>query len=85
MNFLKTVQWSPYMTGALIGVVSWFSVLTAGKYLGVSTTFVRTIGMVESMFVPDRVAAMPYFMKEKPIIDWQESSLRSIPCSKIIF
>jgi uncharacterized protein len=71
MNFLKTVQWSPYMTGALIGVVSWFSVLTAGKYLGVSTTFVRTIGMVESMFVPDRVAAMPYFMKEKPIIDWQ--------------
>jgi len=71
MNFLKKVQWSPYVAGALMGLVSWFSVLTAGKYLGVSTTFVRTIGMVESIFVPDRVAAMPYFMKEKPIIDWQ--------------
>ena len=71
MNFLKKVQWSPYVAGALIGLVSWFSVLTAGKYLGVSTTFVRTIGMVESVFVPDRVAAMPYFIKEKPIIDWQ--------------
>ena len=49
-NFLKKVQWSPYVAGALIGVVSWFSVLTAGKYLGVSTTFVHTIGMVESIF-----------------------------------
>ncbi len=69
MDFLKKIQWSPYLAGALIGVVSWFSVLTAGKYLGGSTTFVRTVGMVESIFVPNRVAAMPYFMKEKPIED----------------
>ena len=71
MNIFKKSQWSPYVAGALIGVVSWFAVLTAGKYLGVSTTFVRTIGMIESLFVPERVASMPYFVKEKPIIDWQ--------------
>ncbi len=71
MNILKKVQWSPYVAGALIGVVSWFSVLTAGKYLGVSTTFVRTIGMIESLFIPERVASLPYYVKEKPIIDWQ--------------
>ncbi len=71
MNFSKKVQWSPYIAGALIGVVSWFSVLTAGKFLGVSTTFVRTIGMIESIFIPTRVASLPYFVKEKPLIDWQ--------------
>lgn len=71
MNILKKVQWSPYVAGALIGVVSWFSVLTAGKYLGVSTTFVRTIGMIESLFTPEHVASLPYYVKEKPIIDWQ--------------
>jgi len=71
MNIFKKPQWSPYVAGALIGVVSWFSVLTAGKYLGVSTTFVWTIGMIESIFTPDRVAALPYFVKEKPVIDWQ--------------
>ena len=71
MNFLKKTSWSPYAAGALIGVVSWFSVLTAGEYLGVSTTFVRTIGMIENLFTPERVASMPYFVKEKPIIDWQ--------------
>ena len=71
MNPLKKYPWSPYVAGALIGMVSWFSVLTAGKYLGVSTTFVRTIGMIESMFIPERVASLPYFFKEKPMIDWQ--------------
>jgi len=71
MTFLKKAQWSPYVAGALIGMVSWFAVLTAGKYLGVSTTFVRTIGMIESIFAPERVATLPYFVKEKPIIDWQ--------------
>src|SRR5512139_416892 len=71
MNVFKKAQWSPYVAGALLGVVSWFSALTAGKYLGVSTTFVRTIGMIESIFTPNRVAAQPYFMKEKPVIDWQ--------------
>ena len=71
MSALKKVEWSPYVAGALIGVVSWFSVLTAGKYLGVSTTFVRSIGMIESIPAPDRVATLPYFVKEKPIIDWQ--------------
>jgi hypothetical protein len=71
MSVLKKVRWSPYVAGALLGLVSWFSVLTAGKYLGVSTTFVRTIGMIESLFTPDRVASLPYFVKEKPLIDWQ--------------
>lgn len=67
----KKTRWSPYAAGALIGVVSWFSVLTAGKYLGVSTTFVRTIGMIESILTPEHVASSPYFMKENPIVDWQ--------------
>lgn len=71
MNFLKKPKWSPYLAGALLGIVSWFSVLTAGKYLGVSTTFVRTIGMIENLFASEHVANLPYFIKEKPIIDWQ--------------
>lgn len=71
MNILKQPKWSPYAAGVMLGLVSWFSVLTAGKYLGVSTTFVRTIGMIESLFVPEHVAALTYFIKEKPIIDWQ--------------
>jgi len=71
MEIFKKPKWSPYVAGAMLGLVSWFSVLTAGKYLGVSTTFVRTIGMIESILAPEHVANLPYFVKEKPIIDWQ--------------
>jgi uncharacterized protein len=71
MSFLRKTPWSPYAAGILLGIVTWFAVLTSGKYLGVSTTFVRATGMMESLFSPEYVASLPYFLKEKPVIDWQ--------------
>ena len=63
--------WSPYLAGALSGLVSVLSVWIAGQYLGASTTFVRTAGLLEQLFAPDRVATMEYFIKTAPKIDWQ--------------
>jgi hypothetical protein len=63
--------WSPYLAGALSGVLSIFSVLVAGKYFGASTTFVRSAGMIEKIIGPERVAKLSYFIKEIPEIDWQ--------------
>jgi hypothetical protein len=63
--------WNPYLAGALSGVVSIFSVWVAGKYLGASTTFVKSAGMVEKIFTPERVAQMDYFRLEIPQVDWQ--------------
>jgi uncharacterized membrane protein YfcA len=71
---VKTLEnrgWNPYLAGALSGLVSVFSVAIAGKFLGASTTFVRSAGMIEKLFSPDRVARMAYFMKEAPKVDWQ--------------
>ena len=63
--------WNPYVAGALSGLVSIGSIWFVGKYFGASTTFVRTTGMVEKLFSPERVANMPYFLKEVPLVDWQ--------------
>ncbi len=63
--------WSPYLAGALTGVVSTLSLWVSGKYFGASTTFVRTAGMIEKSVDPERVGAMSYFIKETPTIDWQ--------------
>ena len=63
--------WSPYVAGALSGVVLILSVWITGKFFGASTTFVRSAGMVEKLFSAERVAAMEYFVKELPEIDWQ--------------
>jgi len=63
--------WSPYLAGALSGLVLVLSVLISGKFYGTSTTFVKTTGMIEKMFNAERVAAMEYFIKEAPAVDWQ--------------
>ena len=63
--------WSPYVAGALTGLVMILSVWFAGKYFGASTTFVRSAGMLEKIFDAERVAKMDYFIKEVPKIDWQ--------------
>ncbi len=63
--------WSPYLAGALTGLLIVFSVWFTGKYVGASTTFVRSAGFIEQVFDAERVSQMPYFMKEVPKIDWQ--------------
>ncbi|BDD88902.1 hypothetical protein DPPLL_32670 [Desulfofustis limnaeus] len=66
-----STAWSPYLAGGLAGLVGVFSVLIAGQYFGASTSFVRTAGLIEQLFGPERLAQMDYFVKVAPKIDWQ--------------
>ena len=70
MNWLRKEQWSPYVAGGLVGILSWFAILTV-KPLGASTTFARTAAMIERVFAPEHVKSLPYFVKYPPKIDWQ--------------
>lgn len=70
MRWLKKEFWSPYVVGAVIGVLSWVAFLAIAP-LGSSTSYVRTSGMIENLFFSDHVQSLPYFLKDKPIIDWQ--------------
>ena len=62
---------NPYLGGALAGILSIGSVALAGKYFGASTTFVRATAFLERIFSPERIAQMPYFVKDGPKLDWQ--------------
>jgi len=63
--------WNPYVAGFLTGLLLIASVWFTGKYVGASTTFVRSAGYIEKVFDAERVGAMEYFKKEVPKIDWQ--------------
>jgi uncharacterized protein len=63
--------WSPYVAGALTGLLMVLSIWVTGKYFGASTTFVRAAGLVERQFSGERVGKMDYFIKEFPKVDWQ--------------
>ena len=71
MNVLTRNIWSPYIAGGLVGILLCLSVLVTGQYLGASTTFVRSAGLIERIFVPERIAKMEYFVSKKVKIDWQ--------------
>ncbi len=69
--------WSPYLAGALAGLLAVGSVLVTTqmlgkpKYLGASTTFVRTVGLLEESVAPKHVADNEYYGEEGVKVDWQ--------------
>ncbi len=71
MHAERKTPMNPYLGGALTGVLSIASVGLAGKYFGASTTFVRATAFLERFFSPERIAQMPYFLKDGPKLDWQ--------------
>lgn len=71
MEWLRMEQWSPYICGAGIGVLSWLTFLLSDKPLGTSTSYVRTAGMVERLFRGNRVLEREFFKKTPPTVDWQ--------------
>lgn len=67
-------RWSPYAAGAGIGVLSWITFGLMNEALGVSTTFVRVVGIVESWVAPGHVESNPYLAKyivQNPPVGWQ--------------
>ncbi len=72
MGFLTELRWSPYIVGAGIGVLSWFTFMLSDKAIGCSTAFARTSGMLAKLFGGRRrVEQNPYYRKFAPVVDWE--------------
>lgn len=71
MEWLHAEMWSPYVVGAALGVLSWFTFLLSDQTLGCSTSFARFSGMIEKLFRGKAVEEMPYYKKTAPKVDWQ--------------
>jgi uncharacterized membrane protein YedE/YeeE len=65
------LRWSPYVVGAGIGILSWFTWFISGKPIGCSTTFSRAAGMIERLLRGRRALDRPYYQEVKPGVDWQ--------------
>ncbi len=71
MDFLKAEQWSPYLVGSLIGVLSWITFIVSDKPIGCSTAFARTGGMIEKIFRGNKTHERLYYKKFTPDFDWE--------------
>jgi uncharacterized membrane protein YedE/YeeE len=71
MEWLIMKQWSPYLVGIGIGILSWFTFLLSDKPIGCSTAFARTSGMIECIFRGRKVLEKPYYAEFTPTVDWE--------------
>ncbi len=71
MEFLTKISWSPYVVGIGIGVLSWLSFLISRQPIACSTTFAKVSGMIEKLFLGEKVNLKPYYQKIKLVVDWQ--------------
>ncbi|MDA3924699.1 MAG: YeeE/YedE thiosulfate transporter family protein [Kiritimatiellae bacterium] len=77
MNYLFRGKWSPYLAGALAGLLAVASVVVTTKvlskpmYLGASTSFVRAAGLIEQKVAKKHVKNNKYFQSKKVKVDWQ--------------
>ena len=64
-------HWSPYVCGALIGLLAAATVLISDKPLGISTAYARISGMLGLILAPGLTKRLEYFKNTKPIIEWE--------------
>jgi uncharacterized protein len=72
-NPLTSRSWSPYVVGAAIGVLSWFSFATADRPLGITTAFEYTAALLGKLTLADASPAHAYYTspEHKPKVDWE--------------
>jgi uncharacterized membrane protein YedE/YeeE len=70
--------WSPYLVGALIGVLSMLTFYFSNKPLGASTAYARLAGMVGRAVAPKHTESLVYYRKNKPAVDWEVMLLAGV-------
>jgi len=63
--------WSPFVVGALIGVLSMFTFYFSNKPLGASTAYARIAGMLGNVVAPGHSRSLKYFKDNPPKFGWE--------------
>lgn len=62
--------WSPYLVGALIGLLSMATFYFSNQPLGASTAYARIAGFVGNLFSKSHTESLKFFQETKPEIQW---------------
>jgi hypothetical protein len=62
--------WSPYLVGALIGLLLLLTLAAARKKIGASSAYMSLAGLIGRVTAPRHVASLERFRKDPPAIGW---------------
>jgi len=84
VDFLTEVRWPPYAVGIGIGILSWFSFLISREPISCSTSFARTSGGVERLFLGKKVESKLYYQEIKLVVGWQGMLVMGIVIGSLV-
>jgi uncharacterized membrane protein YedE/YeeE len=62
--------WSPYLVGALIGVLTLLTLTFSKKPVGASSAYADLAGLAGRVVAPRHIASLPYYREHKPAVSW---------------
>ena len=62
--------WSPYLVGALIGVLTMLTLTFSKKPVGASSAYSDLAGMLGRLIAPKHIASLKYYQENKPAVSW---------------
>ena len=63
--------WSPYLVGALIGVLSMATFYFSDKPLGASSAYTRIAGLLTRLVSPRHAKSLPLYRETEPKVEWE--------------
>lgn len=71
--------WSPYLAGALLGILAVATLVFAGKAFGASGGYATLAGMAGRAIAPRATKSLPYFQENPPEPNWGLTLLLGLP------
>lgn len=62
--------WSPYLVGALIGLLVAVTLAVAGKPIGASSAYASVAGMIGKLLAPRFTESLKYYQEHKPAFNY---------------
>jgi len=63
--------WSPYLVGALLGVLSWLTFYFSDKPIGASSFYATLAGMIGKLVAKKHTESLAYYKTNPPVADWE--------------
>jgi len=64
-------EWSPYIVGTCIGILSWLTFYFSDKPIGASSFYAAVAGLIGKAIAPLHTGKLAYFKENPPAISWE--------------
>lgn len=71
MNDLSGGQWSPYIAGICIGLLTLMTLKFSDKPVGASSAYATVAGMLGKLVAPIHTMKLKYYQENRPALNWE--------------